>query len=94
MIKQSDKESLERLRQLLLKTKAWPLKYMFKFIVPNSDDKVNRVVAVLPEGGSQSFKPSKELHYVAVTCIASMSSADEIIDVVERAIEIEGVISL
>ncbi len=89
-----DQVSLEGLREQLLKTKKWPLRYMFKFIVPNSDGRVDRVVALLPDGGTNSFKPSKDLHYVAVTCVALMSSPDEIIELTRRATEIDGVISL
>ncbi len=89
-----DQVSLEGLREQLLKTKKWPLRYMFKFIVPNSDGRVDRVVALLPDGGTNSFKPSKDLHYVAVTCVALMGSPDEIIELTRRATEIDGVISL
>ncbi len=86
--------TLEGLREQLLKTKSWPIKYMFKFIVPNSGGRVERVIATLPEGGTNSFKTSKDLHYVAVTCVALMQSPDEIVEITRCATEVEGVISL
>ncbi|MCQ2227354.1 MAG: hypothetical protein MJZ01_05510 [Bacteroidales bacterium] len=93
-IEQRNIDTLNRLRNVLLQTKKWPLKYMFKFIVPNSNDRVNAVVATLPSGGQTSFKPSKDIHYVSVTHVNYMRSADEIIAAIERATAIEGVISL
>lgn len=93
-IEQKNIETLERLRMQLIQTEAWPLKYMFKFIVPNSGGRVNAVVAMLPQGGQTSYRPSKDIHYVAVTHVNFMHSADEIIEVVQRATSVDGVISL
>ncbi len=93
-IDQRNIETLERLRIQLLKTEQWPLKYMFKFIVPNSEGRVDTVVAMLPEGGQTSFRPSKDIHYVSVTHVNYMRSADDIIDMVQRATSVKGVISL
>jgi len=94
IIEKKNIETLERLRIQLLKTERWPLKYMFKFIVPNSDGRVNTVVGMLPQGGQTSFKPSKDLHYVSVTHVNFMPSADSIIEMVTRATSVDGVISL
>lgn len=93
-VDQKNIETLERLKIQLLKTEKWPLKYMFKFIVPNSNGRVNAVVAGLPSGGQTSFKPSKDLHYVSVTHVNYMPSADSIVEATRRATSIEGVISL
>lgn len=87
-------ESLERLRARLLETPTWPIDYMFKFIVPNNGNKVNIVRGMLPTHGKTSFNHSKDLHYVAVTHVASMPSADDIIELTTRATAVEGVISL
>ena len=94
VIDQKNIETLERLRQQLLKTEQWPLKYMFKFIVPNSDGRVDSVKALLPIGGQTTYRPSKDIHYVAITHVNYMHSADEIISTVQRATSVPGVISL
>lgn len=86
--------SLERLRLKLIETEEWPLNYMFKFIAPNSDGRVNAVVATLPQGGKTTFRPSRDLHYVSITHVNSMPSADSIISAIQRATAIDGVISL
>lgn len=94
MIKEADEKSLSRLRDLLEQTDKWPLRYMFKFIVPNNNSKVDSVVALMPQGGRTSFNCSKDLHYVSVTHVADMHSADDIVAVVRSATSINGVISL
>ncbi len=82
------------LRNILLENKQWPLRYMFKFIVPNKDDKVEQVTNLLPSTGKFSFKHTKNLKFVSVTCVAYMGSADDIISILSKATEIEDVLSL
>ncbi len=84
----------EKLRELLLKNEQWPLVYMFKFSVPNSDGKVNEVVALLPSDGVKSFKHTQNLKFVSVTCKATMHSVDAIIAITDQIASIPGVISL
>lgn len=87
-------QALEQLRLRLIETQSWPLRYMFKFIVPNRDGRVERVVACLPPNGNTTYKTSRDLHYVAVSHIAIMPTADSIIDVIAQATTVEGVIAL
>ena len=88
------KESAERLRERLMQIEQWPQQYMFKFIVKNENGQVDKVVACLPKEGITTFNTSRDLHYVSVTCVAQMPSADAIMDVTLRATSIGGVISL
>ncbi len=85
---------LEKLRELLMENKKWPMDYMFKFIVPNSDNRVNLVVECLPKNGKITYNHTKNLKHIAVTCVAPMDSAHDIIDVTHKALSIKGVISL
>ncbi|PTN09379.1 DUF493 family protein [Mangrovibacterium marinum] len=87
-------DKFKNLRYRLMESESWPLKYMFKFITPNQDGKVEQVKALLPEHGELSFKHTASLKYVAITCVAIMNSADEIIDITEQADRIEGVLIL
>lgn len=84
----------QKLADRLIETETWPLKYMFKFIVPNIDGKVEQVKALLPQNGEISFKHTPNLKHVAITCVALMDSASEIVDITEKADNIEGVIVL
>ncbi|MBI9064541.1 MAG: DUF493 family protein [Marinilabiliaceae bacterium] len=90
----AQQQDFEKLRERLLENKKWPMRYMFKFIVPNQEGKVDQVVALLPKHGTVSFKHTKNFRHVSVTCVVSMKSADSIIDVTTKASAIEGVISL
>lgn len=87
-------QDYEKLKALLLENKKWPLLYMFKFIVPNSEGRVEKVVEMLPKHGSISYKHTKNLKHVSVTCKVSMKNADAIIAVSEKVAQIPGVISL
>ncbi|MFV0375982.1 MAG: DUF493 family protein [Mangrovibacterium sp.] len=87
-------DKFKNLRYRLMEVETWPLDYMFKFIVPNNEDKVDRVKALLPQNGTFSFKHTSNLKHVSVTCVAQMKSADEIIDITEKVDAIEGVLAL
>lgn len=87
-------DKYQKLRYQLMESKEWPIKYMFKFITPNKEGKVDKVKALLPDFGEITFKHTSSLKYVAITCVALMESSDAIIDVMEKVDEVEGVITL
>ncbi len=84
---------MERLRQKLM-AERWPQKYMFKFVMPNDRAKLDKVLEALPQDGETRFRNSNGDKYVGVTCVATMTSADAVIDVTSKACAIDGVISL
>ena len=86
--------NFDSLRDKLLENKTWPLVYMFKFIAPNKDGKVDQLIEFLPSNGKLSFKHTKNLKHVSVTCIAKMTSADDIISILRNAMQIEGMMCL
>ena len=88
------KQNYEKLKELLAENKQWPLLYMFKFIVPNSEGKVQAVVDLLPKHGTVSYKHTKNLKYVSITCKVSMKSAEAIIELSDKATSVEGVMAL
>jgi len=87
-------DRLEKLRYQLLENDTWPLPYMFKFIVPNKDGKVEKIQKILENTGRLSYKHTRNLKHVAITCVAKMNSADDIIDITEKVGAIEGVLVL
>ena len=88
------KDKFKNLRYRLMENDKWPLKYMFKFIVPNNEGKVDQIKELLPLNSDISFKHTDSLKHVSITCIASMNTADDIIDITEKASEIDGVMVL
>ncbi len=82
------------LLEKLNNNKKWPLLYMFKFITPNEDGKVKKVVSLLPQHGEILYKHTKNLKFVSITCKAKMPSAQSIVDVTADINNIQGIISL
>ena len=69
----------------------WPTWYLFKFIAPRG--KEDKVVAIFPKGQA-SVKASTKGNYRSVTAKLMMSSANEVLDIYEKARQIEGVLAL
>ena len=88
MKKNFDKESFKA--KLEAQT-VFPAIYMFKFIVPNG--KQEEIAALLPSN-EMLVKESAKGKYVSTTIKAMMPSSDAVVDIYEKASEIEGVISL
>ena len=84
----------EKLLKKLEENKRWPLLYMFKFIAPNEEGKVKKVVSLLPKNGEISYKHTKNLKFVSITCKAKMQSAQSIVDITSEITKIEGMLSL
>lgn len=82
------------LLEKLNNNKKWPLLYMFKFITPNEDGKVKKVVSLLPQHGEILYKHTKNLKFVSITCKAKMPSAQSIVNVTADINNIQGIISL
>lgn len=89
-----DKDKYKKLKELLAENEKWPMKYMFKCIVPNSDDSMNKVLLLLPPEGQLSFKDSDKKNYTSVTSIAMMHSAEAIMSITNQLEQINGVLVL
>lgn len=70
---------------------SFPTLYMFKFIVPTGRE--NEVATLLPNN-KMTLKHSAQGKYVSATIKALMPSSEAILEVYEKAAQIEGVISL
>ena len=86
--KKFDKENF---KEKLEASGQFPQLYMFKFIVPNG--KENEVAALFPKH-ELTTKVSSGGKYVSTTAQAMMQNADQIINIYEKAAQIEGLISL
>lgn len=87
-------EKYQKLKELLEENKKWPLRYMFKFIIPNKDGNVDKAKELIPEKANVKYKNTTSLKYVSLTCVAYMKSVDEIIALTKKMEAIPGVISL
>lgn len=67
---------------------------MFKFIIPNENEKMAQVSALFDENSEIAYHNSSQGKYVSVSVKEVMLSADSVIEVYEKASKIEGIISL
>lgn len=72
----------------------WPNIYMFKFIVPNDNQHLAQVTALFTANSEISYHHSGTGKYVSLSAKEVMLSAEDIIEVYERAAKIPGIISL
>lgn len=89
-------EFYERLRlELNTSTDEWPLQYLFKFIVPSDDEKIEAVENAFNDLGAViNTKRSKTGKYTSISIDVPMQNAQEIIDQYLKVSTVEGIISL
>ena len=88
-------EFYKKLKKTLLETTKFPTEYMYKFIIPASDDKFKEIENVFDNMGAViNSKPSKTGKYTSLTILVNMKTADEIIEKYKEVAKVEGVISL
>lgn len=93
-----DKETTdfyERLRSELNNNTSWPSKYLFKFIVPNEQYKIDKVENAFNNMGAViDTKHSKTGKYTSISIHVQMPNAQNIIDKYLELSTVEGIISL
>ncbi len=85
----------DRLKEELEKTDKWPVKYMYKFIVPNKEENEEKVKKAF-EGQPIEFHKnfSKSGKYISLTVVTNENSADNIIKKYRSLEDIEGLVAL
>ncbi|AXG70608.1 hypothetical protein KORDIASMS9_02849 [Kordia sp. SMS9] len=84
-----------KLKTQLEETTQFPSLYMYKFIVPSSEERIQEVHEVFNNLGAViNTKKSSKGTYTSVTITANMKSADAVIAKYKEASMIEGIISL
>jgi len=85
----------KKLKKKLIKDTSYPSKYLFKFIVPASDDKILQVEDLFNFTGAVITKTSSKTgKYVSISILVVMKKADDIIIKYMEAEKVEGIISL
>jgi hypothetical protein len=89
------KEFYERLRTELNNSNTWPAEYLFKFIVPTDQEKIEKVENAFDSIGAViETKHSKTGKYTSISIDVQMPNAQEIIDKYLELSTIKGIISL
>lgn len=89
-----DQDKYNQLREQLIESTQWPSLYMYKFIIPNKDEKLDAVKALFPSETEFAFKTSKDMRFISVTVKIIMADADKVIAIYEEAKNIEGLFAL
>lgn len=95
----SDKKTEEfynKLRSQLYETASWPSEYLYKFIVPSDQQKINQIEDLFNNLGAViTTKESGKGTYTSVSINVDMKDPDAVISKYKEVAEkVEGVISL
>lgn len=80
--------------RIQLELEEWPNVYMFKFIMPNENEKIAKITAMFDQGAEIHFQPSSNDKYICITAKEMMLNVDSIIEKYVEASQIKGVIAL
>jgi len=84
-----------RLKEQLLENTRWPSDYLYKFIVPTDQEKINQINTIFDNTGAViQSKKSKKGTYTSISITVNMKNPDEVIKKYKEAATVEGVISL
>ncbi|MEO2126551.1 MAG: DUF493 family protein [Christiangramia sp.] len=89
-------EFYAKLKKQLQDTAMWPSEYLYKFIVPTQEDKIQQIEDIFDNLGAViETKQSKNGKYTSVSINVRMKNPDAVIyKYKEVAEKVEGVISL
>ena len=92
---QKTKEFYDRLKVELDNSNTWPAIYLFKFIVPTDEDKIQRVESAFDcMGAVINTKKSKTGKFTSISIDVTMKDSQEIVDKYLEVSTIEGIVSL
>ena len=84
-----------RLKEQLLENTTWPSNYLYKFIVPTDQEKIDSITRIFDNTGAViDSKKSKKGTYTSVSINVNLEDPDAVIEKYKAVSEIEGVISL
>jgi tRNA G37 N-methylase Trm5 len=87
-------EFFQRLEKQLEINTTWPAVYMFKFIIPESNQGYALLRSLFGEESRLSTRHSANGKYISITVKEMMISPAEITERYRKAAEIEGIIAL
>lgn len=95
MDKNKEAAFYKKLKEQLEDTTEFPAQYLYKFIVPSSEEKAAEVMTVFDNlGAIIETKKSRNGKYTSISIQVQMPDADAIINKYKEVSKVEGVISL
>ena len=91
-----DKEAFyAKLKDQLDDTTKFPADYMYKFIVPTTENQVNEVQDLFSNNGAViNTKKSKTGKYISISIVLKVASSNEVISYYKKVEKVKGIISL
>lgn len=77
-----------------LEQEVWPAVYMFKFIIPNTPEKIAKTAALFDEGADMTFHPSSTGKYLSISVKEMMLDVDSIMEIYAGSKKIQGLMAL
>lgn len=88
-------EFYERLKVELDRSNTWPAEYLFKFIVPTSDENIKKVEEAFDcMGAVINTTKSRTGKFTSISVDLEVKDSQEIIDKYREVSTIEGIVSL
>ncbi len=88
-------EFYSKLIRQLKETNSWPSDYLFKFIVPSKEEKIEAINSIFNEPHAQiNHKQSSKGTYTSVSIKMRLECAEDVVVKYKEVSVIEGVISL
>lgn len=88
------KEDIDKFRELLADQQQWPMLYYFKFIVQNNQEKLNQVKELFSDPSAITYRTSRDIRFIGMSCKQWMPDPDSIIQIYEKASAVDGLIAL
>lgn len=87
-------ENIDKFKELLADQEQWPMLYYFKFIIQNKQEQLDQVKAFFEDPSTITYKTSKDIKFIGISCKQRMPNPESIIAIYEKASQVEGLISL
>jgi len=87
-------DNIEKFRELLSKNTVWPMVYYFKFIIHNSQEKLDQVKSLFDDPSTITYNTSRDIKFISISCKQMMPDAESIIAIYEKANLVDGLIAL
>ncbi|MEX0291555.1 MAG: DUF493 family protein [Flavobacteriaceae bacterium] len=95
MENEKSEEFYSRLKDELLQNTAWPSNYLYKFIIPTDQDKIDQIHKIFDNTGAViESNQSRKGKYTSISVTVNLNNPDKVIDKYKEVGKIEGVISL
>ena len=88
------RDNINKFRELLSENKEWPLLYYFKFIIHNNQENLDRVKELFADPSTITYKTSKDIKFISLSCKQLMPDPESIIAIYEKAGLVDGLIAL